>query len=121
MTDSLLFSQCRPHDRDWEHSQQRCEFCEIRGLPCGPNLRCSDDPATIRRRTENTNTLASDQANDGDLEGSIVWSAPDVTLPPGRRTEERNSGPLNVDRVKDGKELLGTPSIKALEEKASSK
>lgn len=115
MTNSLLFSQCSPHDRDWENSQQKCDFCEAHGLPCGPNVRYSEDPAVIQRRA-----LVPEDAgtNERHLEEPTAWSAPNVPAPAIRRTGGRNEAPPNVSWVGNGREPFGSPAFEDLEEKA---
>lgn len=39
--------QCNPQPRDWDVSHQRCEYCDSRDLPCGPNLKYDEDPAVL--------------------------------------------------------------------------
>ena len=44
-----LAVRCSPHDRDWENSQQKCDYCDIHNLSCGPNLKYNDDPVFIQK------------------------------------------------------------------------
>ena len=112
-TDSLRFSQCSPHDRDWENSQQKCDHCETRNLPCGPNLRYSADHA-IRRRA----AVPGDENSVGGR--SATSPAPNVPAPATRLTPGRNDGPPNSNG-EDGRPPFGTSSVRDLEEKARSK
>ncbi|CAD6589586.1 MAG: hypothetical protein ASARMPREDX12_003892 [Alectoria sarmentosa] len=115
---------CSPHDRDWENSQQRCDFCESHDLLCGPNVRYNEDPAVIQRLAvvpEHANALGSNQARESHLEGSTTLSAPNVPTPTVRRTRGRNEGLPNARRVADGRVPSAAPSIEDIEGRAFSK
>ncbi|KAL9076645.1 MAG: hypothetical protein Q9161_000977 [Pseudevernia consocians] len=110
--------KCSPHDRDWENSQQKCDFCGTHDLTCGPNVRYHEDPAVIRQRAvvpENENAVGSNQASERYQEGS------NLPTPAARRTRGRNEDPPNASTVEDGREPFGIPSIEDLEAKALSK
>lgn len=125
MTNSLQFSQCSPNNRDWENRQQKCDHCETRDLPCGPNLRYSVDRA-IRRRAavpEDENVVGSNPATEqsrGHPDGLATSSEPDISAPATCRTQEWNDGPPNPNG-EDGRQPFGASSVKKLEEKATSK
>lgn len=87
-------------------------------------MRHSDDPAVISQWADvpgDANAVASNQARERHLEGSTVWSAPNVPAPAARRTKGRNEGLPNASRVEDGRDSSGTPSIEELEANAFSK
>ena len=124
VTDFLKFPQCSPNNRDWENSQQKCEFCESHGLPCGPKFRYSDDPAIIRQRSvlpETASTVDGLQARGHDLDGSTRWSAPATSASPLRGTREGNDGPKNASRGEDRVAFFRTLSVEDLERHAFSK
>ena len=126
MTNCLRFSQCSPHNRDWENSQQKCDYCETRDLSCGPNLRYSVDRAVRRRAAvvpEDENVVESNPATEqprGHPDGSATSSGANVAAPATCRTQGRNDGPPNPNG-EDGRQPFGASSVKDLEEKARSK
>ena len=119
MTNSLRFSQCSPHDRDWENSQQKCDYCGTHNLPCGPNLKYNDDPVFIRQRA--AGSIQAREPPSEHLDKSAISSAQNIPPLTTRHVRERNDISPNPNGIGNGGHRLRTSSVKDLEEKARSK
>ena len=45
----LIWFQCMPCDRKFETTGQKCDSCKKHDLPCGPNVKKSDDPLACQK------------------------------------------------------------------------
>ena len=45
----LICFQCTPCNRDFETTGRKCDNCEKKGLPCGPDVKKSDDPLACQK------------------------------------------------------------------------